>query len=119
MRPGLYEIVQVADDEAPETRRECVSEEANAELREILTKEAGPDCKISRSTGPAGLRVATECRQNGMTNRLHLTVAGTDTAYKMTLSIGVTTPNGVTSTTRSTMQGRWLGACPQDAQENG
>jgi Protein of unknown function (DUF3617) len=119
VRPGLYEVVQVVDGEAPETRRECVGEDVNAELREILAKRSSSNCKISRSTGPAGLRVATECRQNGMTNRLHLTVAGSDTVYKTTLSIEVTTPNGETSSTTSTMQGRWLGVCSHGIEENG
>jgi hypothetical protein len=112
LRPGLYEVVQVDNDEAPQTTRECVGEEANAEMRRILTQKPTPDCKLSRTTGPAGLQVQSECRQNGMTNRLKLTVAGADTAYRMTLAISVTTPDGETSTTESVAQGRWLGACP-------
>lgn len=114
LRPGLYEIVQVDEGEEPQTTRQCIGEDANTEMREILTKKPTPDCKISRSTGATGLQLATECRQNGMTNRLKLTVAGTDTAYKMTLSLGVTTPNGETSTAESVARGRWLGACPAD-----
>ena len=112
LRPGLYEVVQVDDDDEPQTTRQCLGEDANAEMRDILTKKATPDCKVSRSSGPDGLLVATECRQNGMTNHLKLIVAGTDAAYKMTLSLGVTTPDGETSTTRSVVTGRWLGACP-------
>lgn len=118
LRPGLYEVRQTDDGEAPRTTRECLGEDANAEMREILARKPTPDCKISRSTGPGGLQVASECRQNGMTNRLKLTVAGSDTAYKMTLSLGVTTPNGETSTTRSIAEGRWLGACPADTAQD-
>ena len=112
LRPGLYEVVQVDDEDEPQTTRQCLGEDANAEMREILTKKATPDCKVSRSSGPDGLQVATECRQNGMTNHLKLIVAGTDAAYRMTLSLGVTTPDGETSTTRSVVTSRWLGACP-------
>ena len=123
LRPGLYEVVQVDDDEPPQTTRECLGEDANAEIREILARKPTPECKVLRSSGPAGLQVATECRQNGMINRLNLTVAGADTDYKMTLSLAVTTPDGETSTTRSVARGRWLGACPAnmaagETQEN-
>lgn len=114
LRPGLYEVVQVADDEEPETTRECLGENAHAELREILTKAPTADCKISRTTDHAGLQVATECRQNGMTNRLRLTVAGNDSAYRMALAISVTTPSGETSSTQSVVRGRRLGDCPQE-----
>lgn len=118
-RPGLYEVVQVSDGEPPETTRECLGTGASDELREILTRKPGPECKISRSSGPAGLQVATECRQNGNTNRLNLTVAGSETAYRMALKIAVTTPNGETSSTESTVQGRWLGACSESVEEDG
>ena len=113
-RPGLYEIVQVSDGEPPETSRECLGNGASAELRDILTRKPGPECKISRSSGPAGLQVATECRQNGNINRLRLTLSGGETAYTMTLAIAVTTPNGETSGAESTVQGRWLGACAEE-----
>lgn len=117
-RPGLYEIVQVSDGEPPETSRECLGTGASAELRDILTRKPSPECKISRSSGPAGLQVATECRQNGNINRLRLTLTGGETAYRMTLAIAVTTPNGETSSTESAIQGRWLGACAEGAEED-
>lgn len=117
-RPGLYEIVQVSDGEPPETSRECLGTGASAELRDLLTRKPGPECKISRSNGPAGLLVATECRQNGNINRLRLTLSGGETAYKMNLAIAVTTPNGETSSTESAVEGRWLGPCAAAAEEN-
>lgn len=118
-RPGLYEVVQVSDGDPPETTRQCLPDGASAELREILTRKPGPECKISRSNGPAGLQVDTECRQNRNTNRLHLTVAGGETAYRMILKLAVTTPDGETSSTESTVQARWLGACSESVEEDG
>ncbi len=118
-RPGLYEVVQVSDGEPPETTRQCLGAGAPDEWRDILTRKPGPECKISRSSGAAGLQVVTECRQNGNTNRLRLTLAGSETAYRMTLKIAVTTPNGETSSMESTAQARWLGACSESIEEDG
>lgn len=112
-RPGLYEVVQTSTDSAPETTRECMGEEANAEVRKMLLDPPKPGCKASRSTGSGGLTYQAVCDQNGAQNTLKLNVLGDDTNYKMTLALGITpVPGGERVETVMTAHGRWIGACP-------
>ena len=116
-RPGLYEVVQTSPDTAPETTRECMGDKANAEVRKMLLDPPKPGCKVSRSTGAGGLTYHAVCDQNGAQNTLKLNVLGNDTAYKMTLALGITpVPGGERVETVMTAHGRWIGACPAGMQ---
>lgn len=50
-RPGLWELVRTdsSGDGGPERERQCLGEEANAELTKLLTATGTPACTVSRA----------------------------------------------------------------------
>jgi hypothetical protein len=110
LRPGLWEVAKTDDGET-ETTRECMGDEANAELREMLTRET-PNCKVQRSGGAHGLKVASDCVQSGVRIQTTFTLAGSDTAYDMSLGMHVVKPDGSREGGEMTAKARWIGACP-------
>lgn len=114
IKPGLWHVVSTdsASKEGPETKRECIGDEANKDVREMFKAPASPGCKKTTSQGLAGITVAQDCEQSGMKVRSALSIAGSDTRYTMKLDMRITTPDGKTDGGVITAKARWIGACP-------
>lgn len=110
LRPGLWEVTKTGDGET-ETTRECLGAEANAEVRELLTRQ-DPDCRIQRSSGAGGLKVSADCQENGVRLQSEFVMTGSETAYDMTLGLYVITPDGERDGGEIHGKARWIGACP-------
>ena len=110
-KAGLWEVAQT-EDGATETTRHCVGEEANAEIREMLTRET-PDCQTTRSVTPAAIKLNATCSQaGGLKTETALTMTGSQTAYDMKLGIYIVTPEGKREGGETIMKARHVGACP-------
>jgi len=113
-RAGLWEVVETEDGET-EVTRHCVGEEANAELRELLTSET-PGCQTQRQASTAGIKLNAICSQGGLKTETSLVMTGSQTSYDMKLGIYVVTPDGKREGSDTTMKARWTGACPAGVQ---
>lgn len=112
-RPGLWEVVKTSPDEPTESTRECIGEEADVQLREMLTRQDGPDCKIQRSSTFNSLKVRADCAQaGGLRTDTSLEVTGGETAYTMKLGLYLVKPDGTRDGGDMVARGRWVGACP-------
>ena len=112
-RPGLYEVEETADGSPRETRLACLGEGTDKDVRRMLSVQSDPTCKVSRSTDAEGLHVRSACQQQGgPKDTLTLSIAGSDTRYRMQWARGVRTPGGRRRTTVMTAVGRRLGDCP-------
>lgn len=109
-KAGLWEVVKTEDGET-ETTRHCVGEEANAEVREMLTRDT-PECQTTRSATPAGIKVKSVCDQGGLKTETALSMTGSQTAYDLTLGIYVVAPGGKREGGEVAMKARHVGACP-------
>lgn len=114
VRPGLWEVVETDDGET-EMRRECVGEEANAELRQMLTRES-PDCQVQRSSNAGGLKLVSDCVRGAVKIQTTFAMAGSDTGYDMRLGMYVTKPDGTRDGGEIVTKARWIGACPAGVQ---
>lgn len=114
-RPGLWEVAKTGGGELPETTRNCLGEEADAQLREMLTRQNGPDCKFQRSNTLSGLKVRADCAQGGgLRTDTSFEITGGETAYTMKLGIYLVKPDGTRDGEEVVAKGRWIGACPPD-----
>jgi hypothetical protein len=109
-KAGLWEVVKTEDGQT-ETSRHCVGEEANAEVREMLTRET-PQCQTTRSATPAGIKVNATCDQGGLKTETALSMTGSPSAYDLKLGIYVVTPDGKREGGEVAMKARHVGACP-------
>lgn len=111
-RAGAWEVTKIEDGET-ETTRHCVGEEANAEMREMLTRET-PECQTQRSFAPGGIRINAVCSQaGGLKTETALVMTGSPTAYDMKLGIYVVTPDGKREGGDVVVKAKFTGqACP-------
>jgi hypothetical protein len=114
IRPGLWEVVKTDGGET-ETTRECTGAEADAELRDMLTRRS-PDCKVQRSGGAHGVKVVSDCVQSGVKIQTTFSMTGSDTAYDMRLGMFVVKPDGGRDGGEMVAKARWIGACPAGVQ---
>lgn len=114
IRPGLWQVVKTDGGET-ETTRECTGAEANAQLREMLTRQ-NPDCKVQRSGGAGGLKMISDCVQSGVKIQTTFAMTGSDTAYDMRLGMFVVKPDGGRDGGEMVAKARWIGACPAGVQ---
>lgn len=114
-RAGLWEVVKTEDGES-ETSRHCVGEEANADVREMLTRET-PDCQTTRSATPAGIRLNATCSQaGGLKTETNFVMTGSPSDYDLRLGIYLITPDGKREGGDVTMKARHIGGCPAGVQ---
>lgn len=112
-RAGLWEVVKTSSDEAGETTQECIGAEANAQLREMLTRDGGPDCKVERSNTIFSQKVRADCAQaGGLRTDTTFEVSGSETRYTMKLAMYVVKPDGTGDGGEEVAKARWIGACP-------
>lgn len=112
-RAGLWRVVKTSSGEASEATQECVGEEANAQLREMLTRDGGPDCKVERSKTVFSQKVRADCAQaGGLRTDTAFEVSGSETSYTMKLGIYVVKPDGSRDGGEEIVKARWIGACP-------
>lgn len=113
-RPGLWEVVRTdsSGDGQAERWRECLGEEANADLTKLLTATGASACTVSRSRRAGGIQVTSDCLQAGVKMKTSLDLTGSETAYRMKLSIGIVSPDGTRDGGEVTADARWVGACP-------
>ena len=113
-RPGLWEVVRTdsSGDGGPERERQCLGEEANAELTKLLTATGTPACTVSRARRAGGIYVTSDCLQAGVRMKTSLDLTGSETAYRMKLSMEVVSPDGARDGGAVMADARWVGACP-------
>jgi hypothetical protein len=112
IRLGLWEVAHTGGDKDGATTRECVGEESSAALRDMLRAPTPPGCKLTRSTGPDGLRLATACVQAGVKVDTLFVLRGSETHYTMEFGTNVVTSDGAKSGGVERADARWVGACP-------
>lgn len=109
-RPGLWEVTKTDSGET-ETTHECMGPGAEEAFADLLAKEQ-PNCRVRRSSGAGGLKVSSECDQNGMKIQSELVLTGSETQYDMRLGLYVVGPDGTRDGGEMVGEARWVGACP-------
>lgn len=109
-RPGMWEVSKTDGGET-EVSRECIGDEATAEIKDLLTKET-PGCKTNRSASPAGIKIHSACEQGGVKTESSFVMTGSPTTYNGRVTISVTTPQGRQEAADVTLKAKWTGACP-------
>lgn len=111
-RAGVWEVAKTEEGET-EVTRHCVGEEANADLREMLTRET-PDCQTQRAVAPGGIRIDAVCAQaGGLKTETHLAMTGSPAHYDMKLGIYLVTPDGKRDGSDVVLKARFTGqGCP-------
>jgi hypothetical protein len=114
MRAGLWEVVKTDGGET-ETTRHCAGAEVDAEMREMMTRDA-PGCRMERSAGPTGIRIKGVCEQaGGLKTETDFVMTGSESAYDMKLGIYLVKPDGTREGGDVVAKAKWIGACPAGA----
>lgn len=113
-RPGLWEVVRTDSsvDGGPERERQCLGEEANADLTKLLTATGTPGCTVSQARRAGGIYATSDCLQAGVRMKTSLDLTGSEAAYRMKLSMEVVSPDGARNGGEVRADARWVGACP-------
>jgi len=112
-RPGLWETTKTSS-EGVEKTRQCLGQEANAEIAALLTREDTPECKSTRTSDRGGLKVVATCVQSGVKIHTELVLRGSETEYEMRLKMGAEGADGEVDSDEIVGRSRWIGACPAD-----
>lgn len=102
-----------SNSDGPDHQRQCIGQEASEQIVEMLSKKSTPDCKVSKSTNARGLHVSSDCVQGGVKVKAELSLAGSETAYDLKLSMNMQTSDGKQTGGVITGKAKWLSACPQ------
>lgn len=113
-RAGLWEVLRTDSGSGgqPERERQCIGKEANADLVKLLAAAETPACTVSRARRAGGIHVTSDCLQAGAKMKTSLDLTGSETAYRMKLSMEIVSPDGARDAGEVTADARWVGACP-------
>ena len=110
-RPGLWEVVRTDSSVGgrPERERQCLGE---ADLTKLLTATGTPACTVSRARRAGGIYVTSDCLQAGVRMKTSMDLTGSESAYRLKLSMEVVSPDGARDGGEITADARWVGVCP-------
>lgn len=108
-RPGLWEVTKVDDGET-EVSRECVGEETNKEMAQMLAAPQ-PNCTREGGPGLGAYKVKYACSEGGISIESDIELRGGDTNFDMKMGIW-SIVNGERNGGVITAKGKWVSACP-------